>query len=266
MTIKRQFLEVATGQLHVRTAGEASSKPAIICLHMMPKSSRGYARLMPELAQDRLVIAPDYPGYGESSHFPDRHKPSVSDYADSIEQVVEHFGLDQVLLVGYHTGSMVAVELAYRHPELVMKVINIAAPLLTKQEIDDFHKYYAPIPLDKKGTRFSVMWERVLFYGGPGFTLEMAADSMAENLRGGERYEDGHAAAFDYAETYARRLQVIEQPVWVMNLADDLAEHSRRAVDYLNNGHLTEFPDWGHGCLELWPVEVAREMLNFLDA
>ncbi|MCS1416186.1 MAG: hypothetical protein M2R46_03934 [Verrucomicrobia subdivision 3 bacterium] len=36
--VTRQFIDVTTGQLHLRVAGQSSAKPTVICLHMMPKS------------------------------------------------------------------------------------------------------------------------------------------------------------------------------------------------------------------------------------
>ncbi|MCS1408770.1 MAG: Haloacetate dehalogenase H-1 [Verrucomicrobia subdivision 3 bacterium] len=182
---------------------------------------------MPELARDRLVIAPDYPGYGESDHWPEEVQPAITDYADSMEEVIRHFGLEQLHLVGHHTGAMVAVELAQRHPQLVGKVINISAPILNEQEVQYLHDYFATIPLDQEGTRFQTMWQRVLKFRGPGMTLEMAAASLADNLRGGERYEDGHRAAFNHSHTYAETLARIDQPVLVMNVCDDLFEPSK---------------------------------------
>lgn len=268
--VKRQFIDGQHGQLHLRVAGRQheheNKKPAVLCLHMMPKSGRGFARLLPELAKDRLVIAPDYPGYGESDHYPLGYAPSIADYADAIYQVIEHFNLEQVHLLGYHTGSMVAVDLALRYPSIVGKLINISAPILSTKEADDFKQYFAPIPLDKAGTRFSTMWERVIHYRGPGMTLEMAAISMAENLRGGDAYEDGHYAAFDYSQQYKEDLGRIDQPVLVMNLGDDLCEHSKRVDAYLNNGRRVDYPHWGHGFLELWPDQAAEVMLNFFDS
>ena len=58
----------------------------------------------------------------------------------------------------------------------------------------------------------------------------------------------------------------IEQPLWVMNPADDLHEHTKRVDPYLRNATRTDFPDWGHGFLELWPQQVAIKMQNFLDS
>ena len=267
--LERRFIQLQHGQLHLRVAGQiysgtARQQPTILCLHMIPKSGRIFARLLPELAKDRLVIAPDYPGYGESDHYP-YEQVSIQDYASTIYELIEQYKLDQVDLVGYHTGSMVAVELAHQYPERVRKLINISAPIIVEQEIEEFKRFFKPIPLDEQGTRYRVMWERVRHFSGPGMTLEMAADSMAENLRGGERYEDGHYAAFDYAATYAKKLGQIEQPLWVMNPADDLHEHTKRVDPYLRNATRTDFPDWGHGFLEIWPQQVAAAIHNFLD-
>ena len=266
MRAKRQFIDVKTGQLHLRAAGRASSRPAILCLHLMPKSGRVFAPLLPALAEDRLAIAPDFPGCGESDPFHSGQKPSILDYADAIEEVIAHFGLKQVDLVGYHTGSIVAAELALRHPRTVRKAIHISAPIFTDQELQEFRQQFSPIPLDEAGTRFRTLWEWAMQHRGPGMTLEMAALSMAESLRGGERYEEGHEAAFNHCQAYAQTLGKIEQPLLVMNIGDDLYEHSKRADRLFRNGRRIDFPQWGSGFLEIWPGEAAAVMLEFFNA
>jgi len=263
--VRRTFIDWQYGQLHMRTAGDVTSESAIICLHMMPKSSRGFEKLMPELARHCFTIAPDYPGYGESSHFPKGHVPCIQDYVDSIDCVIREYRLKRIYLIGYHTGSMIAVELANRHPDLVSKLIIIGAPILTKDEVEQHLEFFAPIPLDEDGNRFRVMWERIMHFRGPGFTLEMAADSMAENLRGGERYEEGHAAAFNYCLEFPSCLRSVQQAVWVMNISDDLFEFTKRIDSYLNNGYRTDFPELGNGCLLLHPKLVAAHMLDFIN-
>ena len=266
--VTRQFIGARIGQLHLRKCdGRLSEKPdtTILCLHMMPKSGRIFAGILPELAADRLVIAPDYPGYGESDQYPTDIHPTIEGYADSIHELITHFDLEQVDLVGYHTGSMVSVALAHRYPDLIRKVINVSAPIFSEEEAAELDQFFAPIPLDIEGTRFRTIWERILHYAGSGMTLEMAAMSMAENLRAGERYEEGHHAAFQYASAYIQNISEIEQPVLVMNFGDDLFEHSKKADQYLNNGLRVDFPNWGHGSLDLWPREIAAEMLKFLD-
>jgi len=264
--VTRRFVDLEHGQLHLRIAGlDVSPKPALICLHMVPKSGRGFADLMPYLAANRTVIAPDYPGYGESDAYPNSLAPTINDYADTVGELISHFQLSNVDLLGYHTGSMVAVQLAHQFPKTVRRVINISAPIFTKDEVASFKNYYSPVALDEAGTRFKIMWSRILQYRGPGMTLEMAARSLAENLRGGERYEDGHDAAFNFTDRYAELLAANEQPLLVINPGDDLTEHTRRAAHHLNTEQIVERPEWGHGLLEVCPSDIAAVVSDFLD-
>ena len=263
--VRRRYIAGKYGQLHLRESGQPSQKPAIICLHMAPKSGRSFNQIMPYLASERLIIAPDYPGYGESDCPPEEPQVRVEDYAESVGEVIADLNLDAVNLIGYHTGSMVAVEVARQHPSLVKKLINISAPIFTELELDHFRQYFAPMPLDEEGARFRIMWERIMKYRGPGMTLEQSAVSMAENMRGGENYEWGHRAAFNYAEAYTSHLAEITQPLLVMNPKDDLYEQTKRVDAFLKEGSRVDFPAWGTGFLDVFSEPVAQEMLRFFD-
>lgn len=265
MNVRRTFIDGKYGQIHLRHAGQSSAKTPVLCLHMVPKSSRSYAQMMSYLAEDRLVIAPDYPGYGESDPPPEHPAVSIADYAQAVLSVLKHFQLPQVDLIGYHTGAMVSAELAVQQPQRVRRLIQISAPVITPEEVEQFLSYYSPVPLDEAGTRFTQMWQRILHYRGPGMTLEMAATSLAENLRAGEAYEWGHHAAFMHAQRYAESLAKLAHPIWVMNLNDDLCAHTRRVDALLSNGHRTDFPNWGAGFLDLYSQEVAAEVRQFFD-
>lgn len=263
--VRRRFVDVGNGQAHLRLAGHISEKPTVVCLHMVPKSSRTFAGILPLLARDRLVIAPDLPGYGESDAHNGDSPVSIEDYARFVWEVIDAFGLRDVCFIGYHTGSMVAVAATRQRPEAVQRLINISAPVLTPEEVRQMLDDFAPIPLDEAGTRFRTMWQRVMHFRGPGMTLEMCAASMADNLRGGEQYEEGHRAAFENSARYQADLRLIEQPLLVMNIRDDLYDHTSRVDPLLNNGERRDYPQWGNGFLEVSPQPVAREMLAFLD-
>jgi pimeloyl-ACP methyl ester carboxylesterase len=57
-------------RLFYREAGPANA-PVVLLLHGFPTSSHMFRNLIPELADRYHVIAPDYPGYGQSD-MPDR--------------------------------------------------------------------------------------------------------------------------------------------------------------------------------------------------
>ncbi|MDJ0709253.1 MAG: alpha/beta hydrolase [Woeseiaceae bacterium] len=264
--VRRTFVDGPYGQLHCRLAipEEARAAP-VVCLHMSPKSGRSYHEVLPHLADGRIAMAPDYPGHGESDLPPAEPHVSVEDFAACTWKVIDAIGGGPVHLLGYHTGSMVAVECASQRPGDVISVINISAPVFTEEEQAALSGEYAPIPIDEAGTRFRIMWERVLQHRGPGMTLQMAASSFAENLRAGDNYEWGHRAAFDYAATYNRRLAEIEHPVLVLNPADDCHEQTLRADGIMKNGQRVECPHWGHGFLNAYPADAARVILDFID-
>ena len=263
--IRKSYTDGTHGQLHCRGIyPEAATKTPVVCLHMSPKSGRIYHELLPHLAHDRPAIAPDYPGHGESCLPPAEPHVTVADYAEATWQVIDdRLGDQPVHLVGHHTGSMVAIEATRQQPDRVVGIVNIAAPVFTDDELAAMVNFFEPIPIDEAGTRFRVMWERILHFRGPGMTLAMAADSMAENLRAGDFYEWGHEAAFAYAPDYVKHLAQTDKPILVMNPKDDTFEATQRIDPHLKNGRRIDYPDWGHGFLNAYPDAVAREMLGF---
>ena len=263
--LTKSYTDGTFGQLHCRGVYPADAgKPAVVCLHMSPKSGRSFNQLLPCLADERAAIAPDYPGHGESDLPPADPHVTVEDYAETTWQVIDdRLGDAPVHLVGYHTGSMVAVEATRQRPDRVLGIVNIAAPVFKDEELAAMVEYFQPIPIDEEGTRFRIMWERIMYHRGPGMTLEMAAESMAENLRAGDDYEWGHEAAFAYARQYVANLAAVDQPILVMNPKDDTYEQTLRIDRHLKNGRRVDYPDWGHGFLNAYPEAAAAEMLDF---
>ncbi len=232
---------------------------------MSPKSGRSYHDVLPYLAVHRMAIAPDYPGHGESDPPPAEPHVTIGDFAENVWRVVDALASGPVHLLGYHTGSMVAVEATTQRPGDVLSVINISAPVFTADELAELGNTYSPIPIDEDGTRFRILWERVLQHRGPGMTLAMAAASFAENLRAGDDYEWGHRAAFAYADSYKRKLGDIEQPILVINPADDCFEQSKRADEIMQNGQRIDVPHWGHGFMHAYPRDAATMILEFVN-
>ena len=257
--VVRQFVDGAFGQIHVRTATpETQTYRPLACLHMSPKSGRIYSRFMQAMAADRMVIAHDYPGFGESDAPPAEPHVTIGDYAESLWDVVDELGLGQIDLIGYHTGSEVAVESARQRPERVGAIVLIGAPIFTADELDAMHATYSHVDLDMDGTRFSRMWRSVVAHRGPGMTLEMMAESFAENLRAGEAYEWGHRAAFEYARRFPEVLASLAHRITVFNPDDDLRTQTLRAPAYLTNGVVEDHAEWGHGFLDAHTTDAVR--------
>jgi pimeloyl-ACP methyl ester carboxylesterase len=106
-----------------RQAGPADA-PLVLLLHGFPASSHMFRELMPKLATEYRVIAPDYPGYGFSD------APSVEEFrysfdrlTDVIEGFTEKLGLSRYSLYMQDFGGPVGFRLAVRHPERVQALI-----------------------------------------------------------------------------------------------------------------------------------------------
>lgn len=249
--IRRQYVDGPYGQvhIHVATPKTATSHLPLICLHQSPKSSREFVSFM-RLMGDRIVIAIDSPGHGESDTPAQESDATIENYARSAWTAVTALGYDNVDILGHHTGAKVACEMAYQHPEKVGGIVMISALVLTPKEREAFKFDFEPIPLDEDGTRFKHMWAQSIKYRGPGVTLENLAYSMAENLRAGEAYEWGHGAAFNYTDDFAERIKTLPHRVTVLNPNDMLFEYTRRVGPLLQNGDIIDHPEWGFGFLE----------------
>jgi pimeloyl-ACP methyl ester carboxylesterase len=106
-----------------REAGPENS-PAIVLLHGFPASSHMFRNLIPVLADQFHLVAPDYPGFGNSS------MPSVDDYEysfDNLANVIDKFirakGLQKYSLYLFDYGAPIGFRIAQMHPENVDSLI-----------------------------------------------------------------------------------------------------------------------------------------------
>jgi pimeloyl-ACP methyl ester carboxylesterase len=106
-----------------REAGDPA-KPTILFLHGFPSSSHMYRDIIKDLSVDYHLIAPDYPGFGQSS------SPSVKDYSYSFDQLsitIDHFidqlNLKKITLYLQDYGGPVGFRIASRRPDLVQALV-----------------------------------------------------------------------------------------------------------------------------------------------
>ena len=113
--------------LDVQIAG-SRERPPVILLHGFPESHRTWRDIVPGLAQDHFVLAPDQRGYARSSkpEGVDQYTPDRI-VADLIA-LAGHFGIDRFTLVGHDWGGAVAWMAALQHPQRVAKLVIVNAP------------------------------------------------------------------------------------------------------------------------------------------
>jgi pimeloyl-ACP methyl ester carboxylesterase len=106
-----------------REAGPKDA-PAVLLLHGFPTSSQMFRNLIPALADEFRLVAPDYPGFGHSS------MPKAGEFRytfDNLAAVIETFtekvGLKRYALYVQDYGAPVGYRLAARHPERVTALV-----------------------------------------------------------------------------------------------------------------------------------------------
>jgi pimeloyl-ACP methyl ester carboxylesterase len=104
-----------------REAGAADG-PVILLPHGYPCSSFEFRNLMPRLADNWRLIAPDYPGFGYSAD-PEDFSYSFDGYAAWLNAFVEAMGLERFVLYLHDFGSPIGARLAIKKPERIVAQI-----------------------------------------------------------------------------------------------------------------------------------------------
>jgi pimeloyl-ACP methyl ester carboxylesterase len=95
--------------------------------------------LAPALAERGDVYALDLPGFGGVPRSDDR-EPSIAFFADQVEAVLDHYALEDPVLVGHSMGTQVVADILERRPDLshavlVSPVVDEAHPTLFAQAL-----------------------------------------------------------------------------------------------------------------------------------
>lgn len=128
-------LHVPAADIHYRTASiegvdvfyrEAGppDAPTVVLLHGFPTSSHMFRGLIPALATRYHVIAPDYPGFGQSA-VPDRARfaYTFAHFAEIVDALLTRLHADRYALYVQDYGAPVGYRLALRHPERVTALV-----------------------------------------------------------------------------------------------------------------------------------------------
>lgn len=106
-----------------REAG-SPNHPTILLLHGFPTSSHMFRNLIPALADHFHLVAPDYPGYGNSSTpTVDRFDYTFDHLAEVMDKFIEALNLKRYSLYVMDYGAPIGFRIAAKHPERVEALI-----------------------------------------------------------------------------------------------------------------------------------------------
>lgn len=114
-------------ELDVQVAGHGGSPPVIL-LHGFPESHRTWRGIVPDLARDHFVLAPDQRGYARSAKPAGVEQYTPDRIVADLIALADHFGIDRFTLVGHDWGGAIAWMAALQHPGRVERLVIVNAP------------------------------------------------------------------------------------------------------------------------------------------
>lgn len=122
--IKYKILDVNGVNIAYREAGN-TKKPTIVLLHGYPSSSHQYRKVLNQLSDEFHLIAPDYPGYGNSDFpSPEEYEYTFDNMAKTMDTFLQLKGLGYYAIMMQDYGAPIGFRIATAHPEKVSAIIT----------------------------------------------------------------------------------------------------------------------------------------------
>lgn len=122
-SLHRAYLPSCGVNIFYREQSPGPAAKTILLLHGFPSSSHQFRKLMPLLAQEYRVIAPDLPGFG-FSEAPEGFKFTFAALAEVMLEFVDALELSRFSMYIFDYGAPVGLRLACKRPELVESIIT----------------------------------------------------------------------------------------------------------------------------------------------
>lgn len=225
---RRAYADGPFGQVHYRVLGQG---PALLMFHQAPMTSAQFDWVYGPLSAHGLqVIGVDMPGFGMSD--PTDFVPRVEDYAQVAPAVLDAMDLQQAVMLGHHTGALVATEAVLQFPDRARALV-LAGPLpMTEAERENFlatltvkEKAFAALP---GGEHLADMFKVREHMAAGTVPLQRLSDYVIQALSGQGAYWHGHHAAFQYRQELS--LLKVQHPTLILsNTGDLIYDHAQRA-------------------------------------
>ena len=280
-SMKYNAIQIDDVKMFYRTAGQPD-RPAVLLLHGFPSASHMFRELMPLLAEKYYVVAPDFPGFGQTE------APSRSDFeytfdhlAKIADKFTEQIGLKEYAMYVFDYGAPIGYRLAMWHPERIRAIVsqngNAYEEGLGKKW--EARKEYWKNPTAEGRKTFSSAYAPETIYGqytGGTEPCRVAPDGYSLDIYYSQTKPDyaeiqndlildyrSNVALYPEFQRYFREHQPPLIAVWGKN---DPSFIPAGAMAFLRDLPKAEIHlvNSGHFALETHAQEIARLMLEFL--
>jgi len=254
--------------------GDAADRPPLLLIHGIPTSSLLWRDVLPELARDRRVVAPDLLNYGRSDK-PARADVSIAAQARLMVGLLDALGIRRADVVSHDIGGGVAQILAVRHPERVRRLVLSNAVCFDSWPIPEFEPLQEPGAEEKMSLdELTKMLREFLPQGvhDPKALTPEAVEIIMEPWSS----EEGKRALFrnlrrlnpEYTGAIADELGDLPHETLVLWGREDAFQkppYAERLRDAIPRAELVWIDAAAHWITEEKPAEVAEVVRGFLD-
>ncbi len=282
--IHHRSVQIDGVNIFYREAGPKDA-PTVLLLHGFPSSSFMFRNLIPHLATRYHVIAPDYPGYGQSDA-PD-HKAfsyTFDHLASVVDQLTQILKVDTFTLYVHDYGAPIGYRIASAHPERITGIVVQNGNAYVEGLPDGFwgpiKAYWADHSTEKRAVVASVItpegYKGQYLHGvrDPGVISPDTWTLDAANLARPGNLDVQLDLMLDYGSNpplyprWQEYFRTSQPPMLIAWGKNDLIFPPAGAEPYKRDIKDLDFHmlDTGHFALEDSSREIARLMLNFLDS
>ena len=269
VSFERSYVTHEWGQIHVLASQPAASghSTPLVFFAPNPYSGNYYRLFMEKLGSDRTMMALDYPGIGQSDNYPgELDMATLADImADSLKAL--GWGPDgdgPVDLCGYHTGTMLATELAVQHPALVRRIVLMGIPYYDAAGRQERFERLGQIkPWPDSFAAVEQDWIFAVEMRNDKVSLERAFGNYLESAGAWQGKARIYGAVFQYPAE--ERAPLITQPTLILNPHGSLKEPSRDYANMIDEATIIELPELKYGIFDVAPDVLASHARPFLN-
>jgi len=258
--------------LNVHVQGEGFP---LLCLHGHPGSGSSMSVFTKHLSRRFQTLAPDLRGYGSSKT---QVNFNMTDHLGDLESLIDRFGVERCLVLGWSLGGILAMELALRLPHRVSGLILIATaarPRGNHPSISWEDNLYTGIAsiLNRlqPGWQWNIetfgkrsLYRYLIQQHTPSAYNYLAADALSAYLKTSAAATTALNTALRSGYNRLPDLPQIQCPSFVLAGEADrhiTAESSRETAQHLPNCQFHSYPNTAH----LFPWEIPAQVLADID-
>ena len=261
--IKQGYVDAPEGQIHYWEAGQGEP---LLMIHQASSSSEEFAGMVDILSTHYRLITFDWPGHGLSDD--PAYEFGADEYMTSGLRVLDHLGVQRAHVLGNHGGALVALNLAWKHPERVEDIILSGTSGVKDMEavqefsndlgLDEMNR------VDREGQSLSDAWSRYTRYmpnSSPGEILVPYFNNVMVRLRPYDAHYE--ILKFDRRPAYAA---IKDKRILLMQAeGDPFVSDQELLLDILPNAEREVLEGVGLFNFYEAPAQAAKVIKAFLD-